>query len=75
MFAFAIYDLRGAHPVPGTRPAGGEAAVPGAAGRWQRDLRIELKALTAHPSLRREADPLAVEDYLAWGYVPDADRS
>ncbi|MBT0669119.1 amidotransferase 1, exosortase A system-associated [Novosphingobium profundi] len=31
----------------------------------------ELKALTAHPLLRREIDPLAVEDYLTWGYVPD----
>ncbi len=31
----------------------------------------ELKALCAHPLLRRELDPLAVEDYLAWGYVPD----
>ncbi len=31
----------------------------------------ELKGLLAHPLLRREADPLAIEDYLAWGYVPD----
>lgn len=31
----------------------------------------ELKGLLAHPLLRREVDPLAVEDYLAWGYVPD----
>ena len=31
----------------------------------------ELKGLLAHPLLRRTADPLAVEDYLAWGYVPD----
>jgi len=31
----------------------------------------ELKGLVAHPLLRREIDPLAVEDYLAWGYVPD----
>ena len=31
----------------------------------------ELKGLLAHPLLRREVDPLAVEDYMAWGYVPD----
>ena len=31
----------------------------------------ELKALTAHPLLRREVDPLAIEDYLTWGYIPD----
>lgn len=31
----------------------------------------ELKALLAHPLLRREPDPTAVEDYMALGYVPD----
>jgi asparagine synthase (glutamine-hydrolysing) len=31
----------------------------------------ELKALLAHPLLRREVAPLAIEDYLTWGYVPD----
>lgn len=31
----------------------------------------ELKGLLAHPLLRREANPQAVEDYLTWGYVPD----
>jgi asparagine synthase (glutamine-hydrolysing) len=31
----------------------------------------ELKGLLAHPLLRRAPDPRAVEDYLAWGYVPD----
>jgi asparagine synthase (glutamine-hydrolysing) len=31
----------------------------------------ELKALLAHPGLRREIDPTAVEDYFALGYVPD----
>jgi asparagine synthase (glutamine-hydrolysing) len=31
----------------------------------------ELKALIAHPALERRIDPLAIEDYLAWGYVPD----
>ena len=34
----------------------------------------ELKGLAAHPRLRRSPNPQAVEDYLAFGYVPD-DRS
>ncbi|MGE4323014.1 MAG: XrtA/PEP-CTERM system amidotransferase [Sphingobium sp.] len=31
----------------------------------------ELKSLLAHPLLRRAADLTAVEDYMAYGYVPD----
>ena len=31
----------------------------------------ELKALLLHPGLPREIDPTAVEDYFAYGYVPD----
>ncbi len=31
----------------------------------------ELKALAQHPDLPREVDPQAVEDYFAFGYVPD----
>ncbi len=31
----------------------------------------ELKALTAHPELPRALDPHAIEDYFAYGYVPD----
>ena len=31
----------------------------------------ELKGLLAHPLLRRTASPQAIEDYLAYGYVPD----
>ncbi|WP_426077658.1 XrtA/PEP-CTERM system amidotransferase [Janthinobacterium sp. PSPC3-1] len=31
----------------------------------------ELKALLAHPAMPRELDPLAVEDYFAYGYVPE----
>jgi len=31
----------------------------------------ELKALLVHPDLRRDIDPEAVEDFFAYGYVPD----
>mgnify|MGYP005842855677 CR=1 FL=1 len=31
----------------------------------------ELKALLVHPGCPREVEPQAVEDYLAFGYVPD----
>jgi asparagine synthase (glutamine-hydrolysing) len=31
----------------------------------------ELKSLMVHPSLRRDIDPLAVEEYFAYGYVPE----
>jgi asparagine synthase (glutamine-hydrolysing) len=31
----------------------------------------ELKSMLAHGGLRRDLDPLAVEDYFAFGYVPE----
>jgi asparagine synthase (glutamine-hydrolysing) len=31
----------------------------------------ELKALMVHPGLRREIEPRAVEEYFAFGYIPD----
>ncbi len=31
----------------------------------------ELKVLTAHPALKRDIDPCAVEEYFAFGYVPE----
>jgi asparagine synthase (glutamine-hydrolysing) len=31
----------------------------------------ELKALLIHPKLPRQLDPLAIEDYFAFGYIPD----
>jgi asparagine synthase (glutamine-hydrolysing) len=33
----------------------------------------ELKALLAHPQVPRKIDPRAVENYFAFGYVPDPD--
>jgi asparagine synthase (glutamine-hydrolysing) len=71
MFAFAIYDLDKrtlflARDRLGVKPLFLASLADGSV-----IFGSELKALTAHPLLRREADPLAVEDYLTWGYVPD----
>ncbi len=71
MFAFALYDLRQrtlllARDRLGVKPLHMASLADGSV-----IFGSELKQLMAHPSLRREIDPLAVEDYLAWGYVPD----
>ncbi|MEP7348731.1 MAG: XrtA/PEP-CTERM system amidotransferase [Sphingorhabdus sp.] len=71
MFVFAIYDARTrqlflARDRLGVKPLFYAPIADGSI-----IFGSELKALTAHPALRREADLAAVDDYLAFGYVPD----
>ena len=71
MFAFAIYDtvqrtLFLARDRLGVKPLFYALLSDGSLA-----FASELKGLTAHPLLRRDLDPLAVEDYMTWGYVPD----
>ena len=71
MFAFAIYDLANRTLLLARDRLGVKPLFTAELSDGSLIFGSELKALTAHPLLRREVDPLAVEDYLAWGYVPD----
>ncbi|KQT33525.1 asparagine synthase [Sphingomonas sp. Leaf412] len=71
MFAFAIHDAKTqtlfmARDRIGVKPLHYVELSDGALA-----FASELKGLTAHPSLRRVPDVRAVEDFLAFGYVPD----
>ncbi len=71
MFTFAIYDLGQRTLFLARDRLGVKPLFMAQLSDGSLIFGSELKALTAHPLLRREADPLAVEDYLTWGYVPD----
>jgi asparagine synthase (glutamine-hydrolysing) len=71
MFAFAIHDARNqslfmARDRMGVKPLHYVALADGSIG-----FSSELKGLLANPAVRREPDLTAIEDYLAFGYVPD----
>jgi asparagine synthase (glutamine-hydrolysing) len=71
MFAFAIWDKRQstlflARDRLGVKPLY-YAVLPGG---WL-IFGSELKTLLCHAELSRDIDPLTIEDYLAFGYVPE----
>ncbi len=71
MFVFAVYDAKDrqlllARDRLGVKPLHYTSLPDGSV-----IFGSELKALLAHPALRREADITALDDYLAFGYVPD----
>jgi len=68
-FAFAIYNTRdrtlfAARDRAGEKPLFYRHADHGLA------FASELKGLLAHPEMPRKADPVALDHYLAYGYVP-----
>ena len=71
MFAFALYDKRRKELLLARDRMGVKPLFMAQLSDGSMAFASELKGLLAHPLLRREADPMAVEDYMAWGYVPD----
>ncbi len=74
MFAFALYDARARTMLLARDRLGVKPLFTATLGDGSVIFGSELKQLLAHPGCPRTIDPLAVEDFMAWGYVPD-DRS
>jgi asparagine synthase (glutamine-hydrolysing) len=71
MFAFALWDARQQTLFLGRDRLGIKPLHYAILPDGQLLFASELKGLLAHPGLPRRIDPCAVEDYLAYGYVPD----
>ena len=71
MFAFALWDRTEETVFLARDRLGIKPLYYGLTDRGALVFGSELKVVLAHPGIRRDLDPQAVEEYLALGYVPD----
>jgi asparagine synthase (glutamine-hydrolysing) len=71
MFAFAVWDMRSKRIFLARDPIGIKPLHYGLTSKGDLVFASELKGLLAHPDVHRGIDPQALEDYMAFGYVPD----
>src|SRR4030095_12979644 len=72
MFAFALWDRNRETLFLARDRLGVKPTLYAMLGDGQLVFGSELKALTAHPGFARDLHPLALADYLAFGYGPEA---
>ncbi len=71
MFAFAIWDQKRRHLFLARDRLGSKPLYYALLPNGHFVFGSELKALLPHPRLPRTRDPLAIEDYFAYGYIPE----
>lgn len=71
MFAFAIWDRKRRHLFLARDRLGIKPLYYALLPNGHFVFGSELKALLPHPALPRERDPMAIEEYFAYGYIPE----
>src|SRR6185312_9132361 len=71
MFAFAIWDMHAQRIFLARDHIGVKPLHYGFTRAGDLVFASELKGLLAHPGVERRLDPQALEEYMAFGYVPD----